>query len=145
MKKPLPKKANNLRKPRTYKKEIRSDGTVNCHKVTDDNKQKVQELASFGIPHENIARLLKICADTLVKHYKYELDIGTDEAVSKAAKTLFKKAVVDEDVTCLIFFLKTRGRWKTEDNKTLVDSNDEIKNQLRKLRDELDEKNRKEY
>ena len=47
----------------------------------------------------------------LKKHYQKELDTGLNKAIEKVAGVLFKKAFVEEDLSAVIFFLKTRARW----------------------------------
>lgn len=114
------------------------------HKTTQENKNKISALKSFGNTHEDIARYLKMSIDTLEKHYRRELDTGLMVANQEVANKLYKKATKDEDLTAIIFWLKTRARWRTEDAK-LMDSNEEIKKEILKLREDLDAKNRKDY
>ena len=119
-------------------------GTL-AHKVTDVNKIKVSSLKSFGHKHEEIARFLQISVDTLERHYREELDNALIVANSEVASILYKKAVKDEDLTAIIFWLKTRARWRTEDTKQSLESNDELNKEIKALRESLDAKNRKEY
>ena len=79
-------------------------------------------MKAAGITHEGIAGIMKIDADTLVKHYKRELDCGLDTCISQVAASLFRKAVSNDhpqSATSAIFFLKTRARWR-ETNSLLV-------------------------
>lgn len=88
------------------------------HIKTDESSKLVAELASFGITHFEIATHLRIDERTLKRRYEYELKDGTTQANMKVARVLFKKAVVDEDTACCIFWLKTRGKWRDkEDNR----------------------------
>lgn len=113
--------------------------------ATDEDRKRVSEMASFGISQKSIARILGITDDTLYAHYKQELETATDKMVTKVAKTLFEKAVDDKDVTSMIFILKTRGRWRTADTVSLLESNEGLREEMRELRKQLDEKNKKEY
>lgn len=115
------------------------------HEVTQEKKKKVAELVSFGIRRSTIAYILGISEDTLERKYREELDHGTDMCVSEVAKTLFEKAVFDKDVTSMIFFLKTRGRWRTEDSKGVIDSNEKLKEEIAKFREENKDKFKKDY
>jgi len=72
-------------------------------------------LVAYGIPHEHIALRIGITHDTLVKHYKYELETGLSNANEQVANVLFSKAVFDKDLGAVIFWLKTRGRWREKD------------------------------
>ena len=90
------------------------------HRPTERDRGRVEALVAYGIPQEQIARIVGITDRTLRKHYRAELDLGTAKAVARAADTLFRLALGldakgvatrEPDKTCLIFFLKTRGRW----------------------------------
>lgn len=113
--------------------------------VTEESKTKVTTLKSFGVTNEEISTYLGISSDTLVRHYNTELKDAIIEANHKVAAKLFKKATQDEDMTAIIFWLKTRARWRTEDNINLVDSNKDLEIEMKALRAELDKKNKKEY
>jgi hypothetical protein len=81
------------------------------HKPTKDTQEQVKRLSALGCPHEDIATRLKISADTLVKHYKEELDEGRIDANAAIAGTLFSQAKKG-NTAAAIFWLKTRARWK---------------------------------
>lgn len=115
------------------------------YQVTDTAKIEILSLKSFGITNEEIAKHINISVDTLNRYYQYELDIAQVKANAKVAGKLFKKAVIDEDLTAIIFWLKTRGRWRTEDNKSLLESNEDLASELKALRAKLDLQNKKEY
>lgn len=115
-----------------------------AHKPTPETRQTVRDLKSFGHTHEEISKYLKIDHDTLSKHYPYELETALTHANSEAARILYKKAVKDEDVTCLIFWLKTRARWRTEDAR-IQDSDEKTLKEIKEIRASLDAKNRKDY
>lgn len=116
-----------------------------AHKVTKEMQERVSQLKSYGTKNKTIAKRLGISEDTLERHYRAELDDGGDAAVSKVADTLYEKATIDKDMTAIIFYLKTRGRWRTADNETLLESNDKLKEEMRALRAELDAQNKKAY
>lgn len=115
------------------------------HKITDDNKAQVIALKSFGTTHEEIALFLGMSADTLTRDYAHELATAQVYANAKVAGKLYSKAVEGDDLTAQIFWLKTRGRWRTEDTRNLLESNDELKQELKDLRAELNKKHKKEY
>ena len=81
------------------------------HKPTEKDRETVKRLSALGVPHEDIATRLKISADTLVKHYKDELDEGRIDANAAIAGTLFNQAKRG-NTAAAIFWLKTRARWK---------------------------------
>ena len=80
---------------------------------TDVERKQVEALSGYGIPHEQIAVLVRdgISADTLVKYFAKELTAGKAKANSQIGQTLFKKAV-SGDTTAAIWWSKTQMRWK---------------------------------
>ncbi len=62
------------------------------HLPNADTRIKVYTLSTVGTRHEDIASVLGISHDTLVKYYKEELDKGRIEANASVAETLFKQA-----------------------------------------------------
>jgi len=81
------------------------------HLPTADTRIKVYTLSTVGTRHEDIASVLNISHDTLVKYYKEELDKGRIEANASVAETLFKQAK-EGNTTAMIFWLKSRAKWK---------------------------------
>lgn len=81
------------------------------HLPNADTRNKVYTLSTVGTRHEDIASVLNISHDTLVKYYKEELDKGRIEANASVAETLFKQAK-EGNTTAMIFWLKSRAKWK---------------------------------
>lgn len=81
------------------------------HLATADTRNRVYILSTVGTRHEDIATVLSISHDTLVKYYKEELDKGRIEANASVAETLFKQAK-EGNTTAMIFWLKSRAKWK---------------------------------
>lgn len=96
------------------------------HEPTDKLRAEVSALTSFGVTQEEICKYIGIgCVDTLYKYYRKELDTAVIKANAMVAQSLFNKAVNQDDLSAQIFWLKTRGRWKTadkEDDKDKVTS-----------------------
>lgn len=114
------------------------------HEPTEKTRSEVKLLTSFGNTQTQIATYLEIDDKTLRKYYRRELDTAAMEANAQVAKRLFQKAVINDDLSAQIFWLKTRARWRDRDNDPADDDNskdEEIKN----LRAELDAKNKKDY
>ena len=82
-----------------------------AHEPTDVTRMQVKTLAAVGMQQEHIATKLKISVDTLYKHYKEELALGTADANADIAKTLYQQAK-SGNTAAMIFWLKTRARWK---------------------------------
>lgn len=114
------------------------------YKVTDAAKAKVIALKSFGVPQAEIALYLGISHDTLERHYRRELDKAQVDANEVIAGSLYNNAK-GGDTTAQIFWLKTRGRWRTEDSVKLAESNEELTRELKELRAKLDAQNKREF
>jgi hypothetical protein len=81
---------------------------------TEEERKRVQALAGYGVPHENIAALIGedgIDADTLKKHFRKELAQGKAKANARVGQTLFQKAT-GGDTTAAIWWSKTQMGWK---------------------------------
>lgn len=80
---------------------------------TEKERAQVEAMAGYGVPHENIASLVRdgIDADTLKKHFKKELAQGKAKANAKVGQTLFQKAI-DGDVSAAIWWSKAQMQWK---------------------------------
>lgn len=115
------------------------------HQPTEKNRTDVSSLKSFGHTEEDIAAYIGITVETLQKYYGEELRVAEVSANFKIAGKLFKKAYIDEDLTAIIFWLKTRARWRTEDHKQFQENNAEALREMRETRAKLDAQYRKEY
>ena len=83
-----------------------------AHVPTDKSRAEVSALTSFGITQDEISTYLDIDLKTLRKHYRRELDTGTTRANAAMAKRLFDAGIKDGSVPAMIFWLKTRARWR---------------------------------
>lgn len=72
-----------------------------------------QAMAQYGVPSADIAAFLGISKATLFKLYKGDMQKGRSVANAEIGKRLYQKAM-DGDTTALIFWAKTRMRWRTE-------------------------------
>lgn len=81
---------------------------------TEDARAQVEAMAGYGVPENDIARVLKIDRSTLRRHYRDELATAHIRANSAVAQSLFRKAIGDgpQSVTAAIFWAKTRMGWK---------------------------------
>ena len=84
-----------------------------AHKPDPQTRRQVEAMAGYGIPENDIGRVIGIDAKTLRKHYRDELDTGHIKANAKVAESLFRHATSNgpQSVTAAIFWMKTRGRW----------------------------------
>jgi DNA-binding CsgD family transcriptional regulator len=118
-------------------------GRTAPHVPTDKTRAEVVALVSFGNTQEEIANHIGIDINTLVKYYRNEIDNSVVRANAKVAAKLFRKATDGEDLTAMIFWLKTRARWRETNHDEK--SNSDLHNDIIKRKHELDEKNKKEF
>ena len=60
-----------------------------AHVPTDDTRNLVESLSGFGIPQDEIARLVGIDPKTLRFHYADQIELGSIKATAKVAQNLF--------------------------------------------------------
>ena len=76
---------------------------------TEDQRRTVRAMSGFGIPHDDIAKMLDVDPKTLRKYFRRELDRGSIEATAKVAQSLFNMATQSNNVAAAIFWLKAKG------------------------------------
>jgi hypothetical protein len=83
----------------------------------------VELMAAFGIPEADMALMVikddgkPVSPNTLRKYFATELKTGLLKANTKIARRLFEKAD-GGDTTAMIFWLKTRARWREKHDPT---------------------------
>lgn len=87
-----------------------------AHEPTEVTRGKVQSLAQFGIPQDQIAAAIGVSAPTLRKHYATELAAGKLAANRQVAQNLFAyasgaKGKGPQQVSAAIFWAKTQMGW----------------------------------
>jgi hypothetical protein len=82
-------------------------------KPTDAERKLVGQMCAVGIPHDQIAMVVRdgIDADTLKKHFKEELRTAKIKANAKIGGTLFNQAI-NGNTSAAIFWAKTQMGWK---------------------------------
>lgn len=68
-------------------------------------------LVAIGTTHEQIARILKIGLDTMHKHYKDDLDLGSAKAGAVVGGKIFEAAKKGEQWACTLWAARRMG-WK---------------------------------
>jgi len=79
--------------------------------VTDALRENVRHLAGFGVPKDDIARIIGCAPKTLRKRCRDELDRGVAEANAMISGSLFTAAKAG-NIAAMIFWLKTRAHWR---------------------------------
>jgi len=81
------------------------------HEPTRASREMVSLHATMGTDQDTISDLLEIDKKTLRKHYRRELDLSMAKANATIGGVLYNKAKAG-DTASMIFWLKTRGRWR---------------------------------
>lgn len=81
------------------------------HDATDKSRAQVEAMAGYGLPQDQIAKVMRIAESTLKKYYAEELSRGAAVANSMVGEALFKQARAG-NTTALIFWAKARMGWK---------------------------------
>ena len=110
---------------------------------TEDQRRTVRAMAGYGMPQMDIGTFLDIDAKTLRKHFTRELEMGSIEATTKVAQSLFRMATEGKNVAAAIFWMKARANWREKQPEALVDNRslDELTDEeltaiIRKARDD---------
>lgn len=89
---------------------------------TPEQRGAVEAMVGFGIPYDEIIKMISnpqtgenICKNTLLKHFRPELDRGRVSVKTKVMGALYNQAVNQGNVTAQIFFLKTQCGWREPD------------------------------
>jgi hypothetical protein len=82
---------------------------------TNEARSKVKSLIAVGIPQDDVAKIIGCSPKTLRKHFRQELKTASAEATAAVGGFLFQ-AAKSGNVTAMIFWLKTRGRWKAPES-----------------------------
>ncbi len=85
------------------------------HVPTEENRDLVKKMASFGNKHEEIALVLEISEDTLTRHYARELKLGGIELNNKIADRMAARALSDDHKDAQRageYWLSRRAGWK---------------------------------
>jgi len=80
---------------------------------TDEQRRLVKAMASFGVPHDDIAVVVRCSPPTLRKRFREELDVATIEANARVAQCLYQQAVTPGNIAATIFWL--RGHFPTDE------------------------------
>ena len=83
---------------------------TNKHEPTVETRAKVNALASVGTPQDQIALVIGISKNTLIKHYRKELDTAMTMANAQVAQSLYQQAK-NGNTAAAIFWLKCRAGW----------------------------------
>lgn len=81
-------------------------------KPTPEQRKMVESLSSYGIPQDEICKVVGCSVPTLEKHFRAELDTATTKANAMVAQRLYQMAVAGNPPAATFFWLKTRANWR---------------------------------
>jgi len=86
---------------------------------TDRERRMIVVMKEIGKTHDEIAEILAIDRNTLVKHFGDELEVGKGRATMEVATTFYEKAISPDltgpSVSAGMFWLRTVGGWRLAD------------------------------
>lgn len=80
------------------------------HKPTDELRKFVSSLVMRGLNQEEIAKRLKICKETLLKHYEHEVYDTKIDMDCKIENLAYEKAL-SGDWKAIEFYLRCKAGW----------------------------------
>ncbi len=87
--------------------------------ATDEQRNTVKRLTAFGFTEEEIPLFVinpktgkPISRNTLLEHFRFELDYGALELTEKVCAVLARSITEDNNLTAAMFWLKTRRQWR---------------------------------
>ena len=93
------------------------------HAHPDDNlRMTVATMSLAGFPIPKICAALKISAETLQEHYKFELENGRTNLMTQVVQSLAQRAIGGSD-TAAIFLAKARLGWSDRQQVELTGAN----------------------
>lgn len=117
----------------------------NTHYPTKEQRQRVADLATAGIPKYLIAKIIKIDDETLTKHYEYELSCAQAEAVERIGKVVAIQAL-EGDPKAQALYLKTQGaKFGWVEKQVIEQTNSDDLKELKASISDLEEKYKREY
>jgi hypothetical protein len=79
---------------------------------TDEQRRAVRAMSAYGIPQDDIAKVIDIAPKTLRLAFRAELDKAAIEATAKVAETCYQMAISGQHPAATFFWLKTRAGWR---------------------------------
>lgn len=99
-----------------------------AHEATDLSRELVKVMVAAGLTQVEIAKKMGIAENTLIKHYRTELDVGWVEAISDAATAVLseiRSKDSEKRLDAAKFFLTRRGRglWSEQKQMEITGAN----------------------
>lgn len=87
----------------------------------EELRNQIKLMAAIGIPHAQMAGVLKIGLDTLHNHYKEDLEYGASSANTVVGGKIFEAAKRGESWACSLWAVKRMG-WKDQTDLNITGS-----------------------
>ena len=81
---------------------------------SEKEREEIEQLAGYGLTHDQIAIFKRCDRNTLVKHCAIELERGKTVALVTVTKALFSN-IKAGDPASIFFYLKTQHHWREKD------------------------------
>jgi hypothetical protein len=94
------------------------DGRYDDHVPTDETRKLVSSMVAAGVTRVSMCLVMELTDDQMRRHYRREIDTALDMANARVTGKLFEKCM-QGDVPSMIFWLRTRAKWKTADKLEL--------------------------
>ena len=91
-------------------KKEKSKGGRPPHEPTKQTRASVELMSAFGIKQELIAGALGIHRETLMIHYRDELDLAQAKLIANVGQALYTNATKNNNVVAQIFLSKAIGK-----------------------------------
>jgi AraC-like DNA-binding protein len=90
----------------------KANGATVTYAPDDKDRGYVTAMVLMGLPNELIAQIVGCSPETLVKHFRRELELAKAEMNAKVVQMLYNQAVVKENVVAAMFIAKTQLGWR---------------------------------
>lgn len=82
--------------------------------LPETDLKTLESMAAVGISLQQMAKIHGISEETLSNRYGDRIENARSKAVASVGGALYRKAMAG-NVPCMIFYLKTQGRWREVD------------------------------
>jgi len=89
------------------------------HTPTNETIARISGMAAVGVHQEDMCAFLGISEKTLRKHYGASMSLVKGIKIQEAASLLYKIAM-EGNLSALIFWLKTQGRFRENEKQEIT-------------------------
>ena len=89
------------------------------YQPTEEDKKQVFLWAKYGVPVEDMSRMIGVAEMTLTKHLSDVIEAGRSHAHTKVRETLWEMATSGQHPAMTIFYCKTQLGFREVDRETV--------------------------